>query len=78
MRPESDEDGVVLYAAESGKAYGDFMAVVIKDGHVELRYIVGGSEIFLNISFREKLILYFVSIFRTLSNNLAFQKTTSS
>ncbi len=47
IRPESDEDGVVLYAAESGKAYGDFLAVIIKDKHIELRYIVGGSKYFL-------------------------------
>uniref|UniRef100_W4VRB4 Putative heparan sulfate proteoglycan 2 n=1 Tax=Corethrella appendiculata TaxID=1370023 RepID=W4VRB4_9DIPT len=42
VRPENTEDAVLLYAAESDKAYGDFIAVVIKDKHVELRYNVGG------------------------------------
>jgi hypothetical protein len=43
IRPESDQDGVILYAAESDRAYGDFIAVVIKDKHIEFRYIVGGK-----------------------------------
>lgn len=43
IRPESDEDGVILYAAESDRAYGDFIAVVVKDKHIEFRYIVGGK-----------------------------------
>lgn len=43
IRPESDEDGVILYAAESERAYGDFIAVVLKDKHIEFRYIVGGK-----------------------------------
>lgn len=44
IRPETDEDGVILYAAESDRAYGDFLAVIVKDKRVEMRYIVGGSE----------------------------------
>jgi hypothetical protein len=43
IRPESDEDGVILYAAESERAFGDFIAVVIKDKHIEFRYVVGGN-----------------------------------
>lgn len=43
IRPESDKDGVILYAAESDRAYGDFIAVVVKDKHIEFRYIVGGK-----------------------------------
>ncbi|XP_070509903.1 basement membrane-specific heparan sulfate proteoglycan core protein isoform X20 [Chironomus tepperi] len=43
IRPESDQDGVILYAGESDKAYGDFLAVVLKDKHIEFRYIVGGK-----------------------------------
>lgn len=43
IRPESDEDGVILYAAESERAFGDFIAVVVKDKHIEFRYIVGGK-----------------------------------
>lgn len=44
IRPESTEDGLILYAAESEKAYGDFLAVIIKDKYIELRYNVGGSK----------------------------------
>ncbi|XP_070509913.1 basement membrane-specific heparan sulfate proteoglycan core protein-like isoform X1 [Chironomus tepperi] len=43
IRPESDQDGVILYAGESDKAYGDFLAVVLKDKHIEFRIIVGGK-----------------------------------
>lgn len=43
IRPESNEDGVILYTAESERAFGDFMAVVVKDKHIEFRYIVGGK-----------------------------------
>jgi Laminin G domain len=34
---------VILYAAESDRGYGDFIAVVIKDKSVEFRYLVGGK-----------------------------------
>lgn len=43
IRPNSINDSVLLYTAESEKAYGDYFAVIIKDRHVELRYSVGGS-----------------------------------
>lgn len=43
IRPETDDDGVILYAAESEKAFGDFIAVVLKDKHIEFRYVVGGK-----------------------------------
>lgn len=43
IRPENDHDGVILYAAESDKAFGDFIAVVVKDKHIEFRYVVGGK-----------------------------------
>jgi Laminin G domain/EGF-like domain/Immunoglobulin domain len=45
IRPETDEDGVILYAAESERAYGDFIAVVVKNKHIEFRYVVGGKVI---------------------------------
>lgn len=44
IKPDSLEDGVLLYAAENEKTYGDFIAVVLKDGHIELRYSVAGSK----------------------------------
>jgi len=43
IRPETDEDGVILYAAESEKAFGDFFTIVVKDKHIEMRYLVGGN-----------------------------------
>ena len=45
IRPETDQDGVILYAAESDRAYGDFIAVLVKDKHIEFRYVVGGKVI---------------------------------
>lgn len=45
VRPETDDDGVIVYAAESDRAYGDFIAVIIKDKHIEMRYTVGGKVI---------------------------------
>lgn len=48
LRPENNEDSVILYAAESEKAFGDFLAVIIKDKHIELRYLVGGSKIIVS------------------------------
>lgn len=44
IKPDSLSDGVLLYAAENEKTYGDFLAVLLKDGHVELRYSVAGSK----------------------------------
>ncbi|XP_065079146.1 basement membrane-specific heparan sulfate proteoglycan core protein isoform X5 [Ochlerotatus camptorhynchus] len=43
IKPDSLEDGVLLYAAENEKTYGDFIAVVLKDGQVQLRYSVAGK-----------------------------------
>ncbi|XP_062558821.1 basement membrane-specific heparan sulfate proteoglycan core protein isoform X3 [Armigeres subalbatus] len=43
IKPDSLSDGVLLYAAENEKTYGDFLAVLLKDGHVELRYSVAGK-----------------------------------
>jgi hypothetical protein len=53
IRPESDQDGVILYAAESDRAYGDFMAVVVKDKHIEFRYTVGGKVLPIIIRSKE-------------------------
>lgn len=55
IRPETDEDGVILYAAESERAYGDFIAVVVKDKHIEFRYVVGGKVIPVVIKSKDPL-----------------------
>lgn len=55
IRPENLDDGVVLYVAESEKAYGDFFAVILKNGHIELRYNVGGSKRIINWSKHQNL-----------------------
>ncbi|KFB41336.1 AGAP003656-PB-like protein [Anopheles sinensis] len=43
FKADSLENGVMLYAAEHEQAYGDFMAVVLNNGVVELRYSVAGK-----------------------------------
>lgn len=44
IKPDSLTDGVLLYAAENEKTYGDFISLALRDGHVELRYSVAGSK----------------------------------
>lgn len=41
VRPESTDDSVILYVAESDHASGDFAAVIIKDKHYEFRFNTG-------------------------------------
>jgi hypothetical protein len=41
IRPNTIEDGVILYVAESLTSPGDFVSVTLKDGHVEFRILVG-------------------------------------
>lgn len=43
FKADNLEDGVLLYAVENEKTYGDFIAIILKDGYVELRYSVAGS-----------------------------------
>ncbi|XP_055304959.1 basement membrane-specific heparan sulfate proteoglycan core protein isoform X6 [Sitodiplosis mosellana] len=42
VRPENNQDSVLLYVAESEHANGDFAALVIKDKHYEFRFNTGG------------------------------------
>ncbi|XP_031635070.1 basement membrane-specific heparan sulfate proteoglycan core protein isoform X6 [Contarinia nasturtii] len=42
VRPETNQDSVLLYVAESEHANGDFAALVIKDKHYEFRFNTGG------------------------------------
>ncbi|XP_053672067.1 basement membrane-specific heparan sulfate proteoglycan core protein [Anopheles nili] len=43
FKPDSLENGVMAYAAEQEQGYGDFMAVILNNGFVELRYSVAGK-----------------------------------
>uniref|UniRef100_A0A182NMM7 Basement membrane-specific heparan sulfate proteoglycan core protein n=1 Tax=Anopheles dirus TaxID=7168 RepID=A0A182NMM7_9DIPT len=43
FKPDSTENGILFYAAEHEQAYGDFMAVILNNGFVELRYSVAGK-----------------------------------
>ncbi|XP_055635671.1 basement membrane-specific heparan sulfate proteoglycan core protein isoform X6 [Toxorhynchites rutilus septentrionalis] len=43
FKPDTLEDGVILYAVENENTYGDFFAIVLKAEHIELRYSVGGK-----------------------------------
>lgn len=44
VRPENNNDSVILYVAESDHASGDFAAVVIKDKHYEFRFNTGARK----------------------------------
>lgn len=44
IKPNTLDDAILVYTAESEKAYGDYFAVIVKDGHPEVRYSVGGSK----------------------------------
>ncbi|XP_055550380.1 basement membrane-specific heparan sulfate proteoglycan core protein-like isoform X2 [Wyeomyia smithii] len=43
FKPENVENCLLLYAAESEKTFGDFLAVVLYNRRVELRYSVAGK-----------------------------------
>ncbi|XP_058821183.1 basement membrane-specific heparan sulfate proteoglycan core protein isoform X2 [Topomyia yanbarensis] len=43
FKPDTLENGVLLYAVENEKTYGDFIAVILNDGFIELRYSVAGK-----------------------------------
>ncbi|XP_055601853.1 basement membrane-specific heparan sulfate proteoglycan core protein-like isoform X2 [Uranotaenia lowii] len=43
IKPDTLQDGVLLYAVENEKTYGDFLALVLKDGYIELRLSVSGK-----------------------------------
>ncbi|XP_035902063.1 basement membrane-specific heparan sulfate proteoglycan core protein isoform X6 [Anopheles stephensi] len=43
FKPDSLENGIMFYAAEHEQSYGDFMAVILNNGFVELRYSVAGK-----------------------------------
>lgn len=45
VRPENNQDSVILYVAESDHASGDFAAVVIKDKHYEFRFNTGARKL---------------------------------
>ncbi|XP_049279689.1 basement membrane-specific heparan sulfate proteoglycan core protein isoform X5 [Anopheles funestus] len=43
FKPDSLENGIMFYAAEHEQSYGDFMAAILNNGFVELRYSVAGK-----------------------------------
>ena len=45
FKPDSLENGIMFYAAEHEQGYGDFMAVLLNNGFVEIRYSVAGSTL---------------------------------
>lgn len=44
VRPESTENGVLLYVAEAEHDNGDFAAVIVNDNHYEFRFNTGASK----------------------------------
>lgn len=57
VRPDNNEDSVLLYVAESDHANGDFAAVIIKDKHYEFRFNTGARKFQEYSAFAEILIL---------------------
>jgi hypothetical protein len=43
FKPKELKDGVLLYSAQSKDGSGDFIAIVVKDEKVELRYDMGSG-----------------------------------
>ncbi|XP_044751334.1 basement membrane-specific heparan sulfate proteoglycan core protein isoform X8 [Coccinella septempunctata] len=43
FKPNSTEDGVLLYCGETEEGYGDFASLTMKDQHVEFRFDVGNG-----------------------------------
>lgn len=43
FKPDDDGDCVLIYCAQTEEGLGDFIAVVIKDKHVELRFDIGSG-----------------------------------
>jgi dystroglycan 1 len=41
VKPETVEDGLLMYSAQSNNGDGDFTALSIKDGHLEFQYDTG-------------------------------------
>lgn len=48
VRPENNNDSVILYVAESDHASGDFAAVIIKDKHYEFRFNTGARKFYIS------------------------------
>ena len=43
LRPLDLRDAILLYNGQGGDGYGDFIAITIKDEHVEFRYDSGSG-----------------------------------
>ena len=42
-----NKDGILLFNAENSDGTGDFIALIIKDGYVEFRYVSDGTGDFI-------------------------------
>lgn len=43
FNPLDDTDGILMYCSQSDEGLGDFVALVIKNKHVEFRYDIGSG-----------------------------------
>lgn len=43
VKPESNDDGLLMYSSQSSNGDGDFAALSIKDGHLEFQYDAGSG-----------------------------------
>ena len=63
IKPTSVEDALLFYSAFSEDGNGDYIAITIKDRHVEFRYDSGSGE--LDIVYIDSSIsLYFLYLYR--------------
>jgi hypothetical protein len=44
IKPRSLEDGILLYNAQNDNGIGDFIGIMLRDGHVEFRYDTGSGQ----------------------------------
>lgn len=54
IKPQSLDDGIVLYSGQNEDGSGDYVVVLMKDGYLEFRYNTGSgnvSDLFLASNF---------------------------
>lgn len=45
IKPQSLDDGIVLYSGQSEDGSGDYVVVLMKDGYLEFRYNTGSGNV---------------------------------
>lgn len=55
VRPENLNNSVILYIAESDTVNGDFAALILKDGHIEFKFMTGARLMPITIRSRQPI-----------------------